>query len=828
MTTTRTLTTLAAAVAVIGATAVTFRSSPGVQARPAATRPNIILVLSDDHGAQTIGAYGSARGTTPAIDRLASEGMRFDSCFVTNAICAPSRATLLTGLHTHITGHTTNERIFDNRRATFPELLQQAGYQTALIGKWHLNVEPRGFDHWDILVNQGTYYNPDMIRNGERLRREGYTTDIITELTIEWLAGRRDRSRPFLLLSQHKATHRGWDPALRHIPLFMGSALPEPTTLFDDWSNRSSAWSHSEMSIERHLNRGDLHLDSTSWQLTDEQRAVWDPLYREENEAFERAHLAGKALTKWKYQRFAKDYLRTLASMDEGIGVLLSYLDSTGLSANTIVIYSSDQGWLLGEHGMYDKRWMYEDSLRTPLLVRWPGVIEPGSVNHDLVQNIDLAQTVLELAGVPEPEGLQGRSLVPLMAGSAPEDWRKSIYYHFYESEGAHKVPRHEGVRTDRYKLIHYYRLGEWEMFDLQEDPEELVSVFDDPSHGAVRGMLEAQLHDLRARYRVTDESDAEVDRFQLSYERRSSFLSLLGRRPVAQAGAPTLLGREDLGSYTRETIAYRIGDDRIEALVLVPKGVAGLRPGVVAIHPGTESGGYAAGKSLVAGVAGDPAYAYGLELVRRGFVVICADRFGFESRRLGPTVATSREVEEGLLAASARSLLVAGSSLMARELAEIDFAADYLSRRSEVHALRVGIIGAGEGGLLAAIAAGENESIRAGSALGGVQTLAEYLSTDLPDAGLRTRELMTIPRLREWGDTGAFVTMIYPRPFLVVSRHQGADALLAEAELRYRDLDMSDRLGFLRIESSSGPPAREACLRACDWLGRWLEGGEL
>jgi len=288
-------------------------------------RPNILFIFTDDHGAQTISAYGSYRNRTPGLDRLASEGIRFANCFCTNSICAPSRATILTGKHTHINGHTTNERIFDIRQQTFPQLLRQAGYQTALIGKWHLNSEPKGFDYWDILINQGVYYNPPMIRNGSYMVHEGYTTDIITDLTLDWLKNQRDTKKPFLLLSQHKAPHREWDPALRHLTMFDDSLMPEPPTLFDDWSNRSTAWTYAEMSIEKNMWPRDLHVEIPPGLLTPEQRAAWDAAYGPKNEAFRAAKLTGKELVKWKYQRYAKDYLRTVAAVDEGsIGFLTS------------------------------------------------------------------------------------------------------------------------------------------------------------------------------------------------------------------------------------------------------------------------------------------------------------------------------------------------------------------------------------------------------------------------------------------------------------------------------------------------------------------------
>ena len=527
------------------------------------TRPNILFIFSDDHGAQTISAYGSNRNRTPAIDRLAQEGMRFANAFCGNSICSPSRATILTGLHSHVTGHTSNERIFDNRAATFPELLQTAGYRTGLIGKWHLNVEPQGFDFWDILINQGTYYNPDMIRNGEFHKETGYTTDILTDLTIDWLKANGDTGRPFLLMSQHKTPHRGWDPALRHLQLYEDESLPEPPTLFDDWSHRSSAHTHARMSIAKDLWPGDLHLERMSWQLNPAQEAVWDSFHVPRNKAFRDANLSGEALVRWKYQRNAKDYLRCVAALDEGIGRLLTFLDSTGLANNTIVIYSSDQGWFLGEHGMFDKRWMYEESFRMPFIVRWPGVVKPGSVNSDLVQNIDFAPTLLAAARVPVPGSMQGRSLVPLLQGRRPADWRRSLYYQFYEDRGAHNVPRHAGVRTDRYALMHFYRLDEWEMFDLAKDPLQIRSVADDPAYRPVRDSLEREMRRLAARFRVTAAADSEYDGFEDCQRARWALMDSIGRMPPFGAVQVDTLATRRLADHDELSVSYEIGGER-------------------------------------------------------------------------------------------------------------------------------------------------------------------------------------------------------------------------------------------------------------------------
>lgn len=780
------------------------------------TRPNILFIFTDDHGAQTISAYGSNRNRTPNMDRLATGGMRFANCFCTNSICAPSRATVITGKHTHITGHTTNERIFDNRQQTFPKLLQQAGFETALIGKWHLNVEPTGFDYWDILINQGVYYNPPMIRNGQYMEHEGYTTDIITDLTLEWLQNRRDAAKPFLLLSQHKAPHREWDPALRHLGMFRDTLLPEPPTLFDDWSNRSSAWTKAEMSIN-HLWPRDLHLVVPDFLLTPKQRAVWDSAYGPANEAFRKARLAGTALTRWKYQRFAKDYLRTVASVDEGIGRVLDYLHESGLAKNTVVIYSSDQGWFLGEHGMFDKRWMYEETFRMPLLVRWPGVVKPGSVNADLVQNVDFAPTLLELAGVPVPPEMQGKSLVPLLKGTTPPDWRRSVYYQFFEDEGAHKVPRHYGVRTDRYKLIHFYKLDEWELFDLKNDPQELNSLYGKPGYEQVTAELKEEIRRLQGEANVTADADREVDVFQKHQQARWKFLSLLGKLPSRWNVKFETVRVEEFADYHRELLRYTVGAERIEAFVLVPKRRTSQLPAILALHPGREGGTYEFGKSRLAGIAGSKQFAFAADLCRKGYVVMIPDRFGFESRRnrgAQPEAAT----EDARVAEAARSFLVNGSTMLGQQLMEFWVATDYLAKRPEVHYTRIGAMGYGEGGLLASLLSYINEEIWATVSIDGVRRFADWKN----DAGVC--DLLTVPGLQSWGDIDLVLASMYPRPHLALTSSGSVDQLFSLADKRYRDLDYSERnaykhFGLQRMQLSS--PMR---VEAFAWLDRWLK----
>ena len=486
-------------------------------------RPNIVFVFADDHAFQAIGAYGSVINETPNIDRLADGGMRFDRAVVTNSICAPSRAVIQTGLYSHLNGVRDNSDVFDGTQVTFPKLLREAGYQTAMIGKWHLKSSPAGFDHWEVLPGQGAYYNPDFLYpdadTTATRRREGYVTDVVTDLALEWLAEGRDADQPFMLMLQHKAPHRSWMPGPDHLTKYDGEAIPEPETLFDDYSGRASPASNQEMTIARHMfDVYDLKLeaqpgsDLPEWQataferMTEEQKAEWDAAYGPRNEAFRAAGLGGDDLTRWKYQRYIKDYLRTIASIDDNLGRVLDWLDESGLADNTVVVYSSDQGFYLGEHGWYDKRWMYEESFRTPLIVRWPSVTAPGAASAAIVSNLDFAPTFLDVAGVQVPSHMQGRSLGPLLAGDPPEDWRTSFYYHYYEAEGPHAVAEHYGVATDRYKLIRYPATDEWELFDLETDPGEMRSVADDPDYAQVRADLEAELERLREELEVPSE----------------------------------------------------------------------------------------------------------------------------------------------------------------------------------------------------------------------------------------------------------------------------------------------------------------------------------
>lgn len=474
--------------------------SMAVSAEP--TRPNIVFIFCDDLTCQAISAYGESRHLleTPNFDRLAQQGMQFNRCLVTNSICGPSRATILTGKYSHLNGFYNNSNCtFDSSQQTFPKLMQAAGYSTAIIGKWHLVSDPTGFDHWDILPGQGLYYNPPMIRNGERLKRQGYTTDIITDLSIDWLKN-RDKSKPFLLMSQHKAPHREWSPALRHLGWDQDRVYPEPATLFDEYEGRSKAVSDHDMGLDRTFTDLDAKFVPAP-NLTPEQLKIWNEYYEPRNRQFRESNLTGKDLVRWRYQRYMHDYLGCVKAVDENVGRLLDALDQEGLTDNTIVMFSSDQGFFLGEHGWFDKRWIFEESLRTPLFVRWPGRVPAGSQNNNIVSLIDFAETFLDAAGLETPADMQGRSLLPLCTGKVPDDWRKSLYYHYYEFPVPHQVRPHVGVITDRFKLVHYYKpdVDDWELLDRDKDPLETRNFYNDPAYADTVKELHAELDRLRA-----------------------------------------------------------------------------------------------------------------------------------------------------------------------------------------------------------------------------------------------------------------------------------------------------------------------------------------
>jgi arylsulfatase A-like enzyme len=495
--------------------------------------PNIIFIMSDDHAYQAISAYSDKLIKTPNIDRIAGEGMLFTNASVTNSICAPSRATILTGKHTHIHGKIDNLFPFDTSNITFPQILHKHGYQTAMFGKLHFGNNPRGFDEFMILPGQGHYYNPDFITNKGDTTIQGYVTDIITDLTLDWLENRRENEKPFMLFYLHKAPHREWFPAPRHYKEFTKMTFPEPVTLFDNYEGRGTAAREAEMNLLTHMTVSadnkiypelarELGVEELSeWgfnifkskysRFTEEQKKEWDAIYGPINDAFAEAYptMNDSAFMRWKYQRYMQDYLGCIASVDENVGRLLNYLEENNLSENTMVVYTSDQGFYLGEHGWFDKRFIYDESFKTPLLIRWPERIDPGSVTDEMVQNLDFAQTFLEAAGIEAPEDMQGESLMPLLEGNTTNWTRDAVYYHYYQYPGFHMVKRHYGIVTKSYKLAHfYYDTDEWELYDRRNDPLELNNVYDDPAYDDVVTELTGRLEKMREKYKDSRELD--------------------------------------------------------------------------------------------------------------------------------------------------------------------------------------------------------------------------------------------------------------------------------------------------------------------------------
>ncbi len=479
-------------------------------------RPNIVFIMTDDHTMQAMSAYDTRFTETPNLDRIAADGVRFTRSFVANSLSGPSRACMLTGKHSHKNGFTNNEHsVFDGSQPTFPKYLQKAGYQTALIGKWHLQSLPTGFDHWEILPGQGSYYQPAFIRQqGDTIRREGYVTNLITDLSLDWLKNQRDKEKPFCLLIHHKAIHRNWMADTCHLALYEDRTFELPANFGDTYEGRPAAEA-AEMRIDRDMDLAyDLKLeDQTDAPLADlvpytmgrmnpDQRRKWDAVYGPIIAEFDSLHLEGKELAEWKYQRYMRDYLKTVKSLDENVGRVLDYLEKEGLADNTLVVYCSDQGFYMGEHGWFDKRFMYEESLLTPLVMKLPeGMSRRGDID-EMVQNIDYAPTFLELAGVEVPEDMQGESLVPLLKGEKPENWRDYVYYHYYEYPAEHAVKRHYGVRTDRYKLMHFYNdIDRWELYDLQTDPQEMHNLYGQPGMEEVQAQMHRRLDEALKRY---------------------------------------------------------------------------------------------------------------------------------------------------------------------------------------------------------------------------------------------------------------------------------------------------------------------------------------
>ena len=490
--------------------------------------------MSDDHAYQAISAYNKTLINTPNIDRLANEGILFTNASVTNSICAPSRATILTGKHTHINGKIDNSTPFDTTQVTFPQLFQKAGYQTSMFGKLHFGNNPKGVDEFMIVPGQGSYINPDFITTkGDTINIEGYATDVITDLAIDWLDKKRNPEKPFLMMYLHKAPHRAWWPSPEKFKTFSKRKFPEPESLFDDYENRGTAAKTAEMNILKHMMLSydlKVHPDAVTelgikadprnkrlFERGDFSRTneTERPLYEEIIDSITnqfKTHwpsMTDREKMKWKYQRYIQDYLACISSVDDNVGRVLDYLDENYLSKNTIVIYTSDQGFYLGEHGWFDKRFMYEESFKTPLMVRWPNQINAGTTSDEMVQNLDFAQTFLEAAGIEIPNDMQGESLMPLLTGNGDKWNRKSVYYHYYEYPGEHTVKRHYGISTKNYKLIHFYHdIDEWELYDRMKDPKEMNNVYNDPEYAKVVNELKIELAELRVKYKDSSELD--------------------------------------------------------------------------------------------------------------------------------------------------------------------------------------------------------------------------------------------------------------------------------------------------------------------------------
>ncbi len=496
--------------------------------------PNIIFIMSDDHAFQAVSAYGHNLNNTPNIDRIAEEGAIFNKGFVTNSICAPSRAVMLTGKHSFVNGKVDNVQPFNWDQPNFAKNLQNAGYETALIGKIHLRGEPQGFDHWSVLPGQGHYYNPKFIENGDTIQIEGHVTPITTNMTLDWLKNKRNKDKPFLLLYHQKAPHRNWMTEEKYLTLFDDKTFDPPANYFDSYEGMGTAAREQEMQIDGHAVWGHdfkfltnpITGEKTNFnrelnRLTDDQREKWLAAYTPKNDALREANLSAKELGIWKFNRYLKDYLRTIQSIDDGVGDVLNFLDENNLSENTIVIYTSDQGFYLGEHGWFDKRFMYEESLRTPVLMRYPKEIKKGTQVDELIQNLDFAPTFLDYANIEIPEDMQGESFRNIV-NKTKSEWRDAIYYTYYEYPSVHMVKRHYGVRTDRYKLMHfYYDIDEWEMYDLQEDPSEMKNIYNDPEYKEIKEMMHKRLTEMREKYGDSDElNQMHLERYLASRKR--------------------------------------------------------------------------------------------------------------------------------------------------------------------------------------------------------------------------------------------------------------------------------------------------------------------
>ena len=505
-------------------------------------RPNILFIMSDDHAYQAISAYDNRLIDTPNIDRIADEGIIFSNASVTNSICAPSRAVILTGKHSHINGKIDNLAKFDDTQTTFPQLFQKAGYQTAMFGKLHFGNNPKGFDDFLILPGQGSYINPLFLGKDKDTIITGHATDITTDLTLNWFKSKRDESKPFLMMYLHKAPHRPWWPTPEKFAEFYEKKFPEPETLFDNYSNRGTAAKTAEMNILKHMQymhdskirpetmdimsnvepkmiytRDDGTKTTPSVErfngpygrMNESQRQKYDITIDKINEDFKNnwPKMNDIEKMKWKYQRYMQDYLATISSVDDNVGRVLDYLEETGLDKNTIVVYTSDQGFYLGEHGWFDKRFIYDQSFKTPLLIKWPNVIQPGITNDELVQNLDYAQTFLEAAMIDIPDDMQGESLIPLLKGDSQKWTRDAVYYHYYEYPSVHMAKRHYGIVNKEFKLVHFYfDVDEWELYDRLNDPNEMNNVYNDPNYIDIVRALTLELNDLRKKYKDSDE----------------------------------------------------------------------------------------------------------------------------------------------------------------------------------------------------------------------------------------------------------------------------------------------------------------------------------
>ncbi len=597
----------------------------------AAERPNIVFIFSDDHATEAISAYGDRFdkvAPTPNIDRIAKEGMLFRRSYCGNSICGPSRATILTGKHTHQNGYMDNTYCrFDGSQQTFPKLLQKAGYETAIIGKWHLISNPIGFDHWEILPSQGNYYNPDFLEmDGSTKRFPGYVTDLITDKSIDWLKGRKDKSKPFVLMCQHKAPHRNWVPAQRHYHLFDGVTIPEPPTLFDKYENRIKALSEQEMQVAKNFYwENDMLLPGEPTdprfatgikngefaRMTPEQKKNFDEAYAKENDALIAAlpKMTDEEVTKWKYQRYMKDYLSCIRAVDENVGRVLDYLDESGLAKTTIVIYSADQGFYLGEHGWYDKRWMFEESLSMPFIMKWPGVAKPGTKSQALIQNIDYAPTFLDIAGAEIPSDMQGKSLVPVIKaeGKATPDWRDAVYY-LYTGEETHHVARHDGVRDSRHKLMYFPGTKEWMLFDLEKDPQEMNNVAGEKGYETVLAAMKEKYVELKKQYAVNSSTYPDARFEEKWWKQRWSEKNKEANTKEAQAAKIVFLGDsitqawEDAGKDVWQknfapmgALNWGYSGDRTEHLIwrLQNGNIQRIKPKVAVILIGTNNTGH-------------------------------------------------------------------------------------------------------------------------------------------------------------------------------------------------------------------------------------------